>query len=181
MTQLDGALTLKQRRAKPRQKRDKPVKVARIEPTQEQLDKNRFKSAGMAYRKTPVIDTMLAKEQITSAQYVALNYYREQASAADRSCIKSNIDFSIGTGIQRPMGHQTPQEIETHRIERDLGKLRPIARAIAVDDYSLTEWCLEQHGGNEVLRGKNVVIEPSQKNMKRALLELRYAAGMIVI
>lgn len=163
------------------QRAPKPVKAKRIEPTPEQQAASDFKSAGMAYRRTPVIDTLLAKDKITALQYTALSYYRDQASAADRSPIKSNIDFKARSGNQRSIGYQTPQEIETARIERDLGKLAPIVRAIAVDDLSLSQWCVSQYGGKEVLRGRRVSIEPSAKKLEIALLELKYGAGMIVI
>lgn len=174
------AHTKQRRQNNQRQPRAKPVKEKRIEPTPEQQAKGSFTSAGMAYKRTPVIDTMLAREQITTAQYIALSYYRDQAIAADRSPIKSNIDFTVRSGNQRPIGYMTPQQIETARIEADLGKLRAIVRAIAVDDVSLSQWCVENYGGMDILRGRKFVIEPRRKNMEAALNELISGAEKIV-
>jgi hypothetical protein len=128
-----------------------------------------------------MIDTMLAKQQITAASYIPLNYYRGQAIDADRSPIKSNIDFKGGSGNARPIGYETPQQMETGRIERDLGALRDIVRAIAVDDYSISEWCVKTYGGKEVTRGKRVSIEPRRKHINLSLLELADGASRIKI
>lgn len=181
---LDSAVKIQQdrqqRNQRERKGRAKPPAVVeeinRKPPTPEQLEKNGFQSAGMAYRKTAVIDTMLKRKQITSVEYVALSYYRQQATAADRSAIKSNIDFTVRTGQQMPIGYATPQKIETDRIEADLGKLAAIVRAIAVDDVSISEWCIAKYGGRERLKGRRIVIAATEGQVERALIELKRAA-----
>lgn len=168
------------RKSRPRQKRERPVKIASVGPTSEQQSRNNFQSAGMAYRKTPVIDTLLKRGKITKQQHDALAHYRDQATAADRSPIKSNIDFTVRTGgNSRPIGYETPQQTETKLIEAGLGRLQPLARAIAVDDVTISEWCVAQYGGREVRRGKRVSIEPSRSHVEAALYELRDIAGRI--
>lgn len=176
-----------------RQPRAKPVKEKRAEmvgPTPEAEHRGEYceefvhhhesGTKTKAVKRTAVIDTMLSREQITTAHYIALSYYRGQAIAADRSPIKSNIDFTVRSGNPRPLGYKTPQQIETDRIEADLGKLRAIVRAVAVNDVSLSQWCVDNYGGKEVLRGRKVVIEPSRKNMEAALKELISGAEKIV-
>lgn len=181
---LDGAVALTKRqqkllkRSRPRQKREKAVKLTAVEPTPEQQAKNNFVGAGMAKRTKPVIDTLKEQDRITAIEWTALSYYADQAIAADKSPIKSNIDFKARTGNQRPIGYQTPQEIETERIEADLRNLRDIVRAVCVDNLSLSEWCVKTKGGRE----KNGRIVPKcDQHVSLALIDLRYAAGMIVI
>lgn len=177
---LDSAVKIQQQRQQRNQRDPKPEKAKRFEVLPEQAEKNEFKSAGMAYRKTPVIDTMLKREQINASEYIALSYYRDQATHADRSAIKSNIDFTVRSGNQRPIGYATPQQIETARIERDLGQLQPIARAIAVNDYSISEWCIEKHGGRERMQGKRIIIVPkTDRHTELAAQDLRMAAHRI--
>ena len=175
----------KNRRQRAREKKDKPEKTKSDppqRPTAEQIEKNGFYSAKMSYRKIPVIDTMLKRGQLTTLEHTALGYYREQATAADKSPIKSNIDFSVKAGGSGPMLAMSPQSIETGRIERSLGALQPIARAIAVDDVSISQWCTEKSGGREKLVGKAVVIVPRRaESVSEALEELKDAARRIVI
>ena len=74
--------------------------------------------------------------------------------------------------------------LETGRIERDLGQLVDIARAVAVDDKSLSQWCIDKHGGRERYdgNGRFVAIVPicEKRHMEIARLELRMAARRIV-
>jgi hypothetical protein len=143
-----------------------------------------FHSAGMAYKRVPVIDTMLTRGQITDRQYVALAYYRDQASLADRSPLKSCIDFSVNGGDSHPSAALASAMLETARIERDMGSVWQLARAVAVDDVSLTEWCIKHDGGRKRYNDKGRVIAfvpTSGKNaVPLALVELKTAAGRIV-
>lgn len=179
---VDNLVKMQRDRQQNNQREPRPVKVKRIEPTPEQAARSDFKSAGMAYKKTPVIETMLKRGQITTAEYISLSYYRDQATAADRSPIKSNIDFAVRSGNARPIGYSTPQEIETARIEHDLGQLQAIARAIAVDDQSVSEWCIAKHGGRERMQGRAIVLVPrTEKHTRLAVQDLKMAAHRIVI
>lgn len=162
----------------------KPKVDNRIAPTAEQMGRAEYHSAGMAYKRVPVIDTMLARDQITPQEYLLLSYYRDQASLADRSPLKSCIDFSVTGGDTAPSAALTSALLETARIERDMQSLWPLARAVAVDDVSLTEWCIRQHGGRERYDGKGkfiAVVPVGEKNVVgMALMELRMAARRIV-
>lgn len=167
----------------------------RISPTPETMARGDFESAGMAYRRIAVIDTMYKRGQINERQHAALGYYRDTASTADDDAKRMSVmapekamggggsSYSVGGYI--PVDYcESPATLETARIERDLGNLREIARAIAVDDMSLTEWCIRQYGGRERYDGggRFIAVVPNfeRKAMETALLELKYAAGRIV-
>lgn len=166
-------------------KRKRKVKIDdRIAPTPEQQKRADYHSAGMAYKRIPVIDTMLNRGQLTDKEHLALSYYRDQASLADRSPLKSCIDFSVSGGDCHPSAALTSALLETSRIERDMGSVWPIARAVAVNDKSLTEWCIEQHGGRERYgpKGNFISVVPIREKsvIGMALLELKMAARRIV-
>ncbi len=177
-----------------------PPKVKKIEPTPEREARNHFRSAGMARKLVPVIDTLRnkgAKEEedgipkeerqgLTQSEWEALNYYRDQASLADKSPVRSCCDNS-------PRGGHGPGVaiisalIETGRLERDMGQLMDIARAVAVDDVSLSEWAIAKHGGTERWgkdkKGEDIVIAiiPRGRNsIAMARMELRMAAHRIL-
>lgn len=154
----------------------------RTPPTPEQMARGEFRSAGMAYKRVPVIETMLSRGQLNEREYIALSYYRDQASLADRSPLKSCIDFSVSGGDNHPSAALASAMLETARMERDMGSVWPIARAVAVDDVSLTQWCIDEYGGRERYKdSKCIAIVPITDNaVSIALLELKMAAGRIV-
>ena len=155
----------------------------RFPPTVEALRHGDYSSAGMAYRRIPIIDTMLERGQITEQQHISLGYYRDQAStcsASPRSC----LDRSVRTGDRGPSMATLSATLETARIERALGPLRDIARAIAVQDISLSQWCISQYGGRERYgpSGNFIAIVPNfeRRAMKLATDQIREAARRIV-
>ena len=152
-------------------------------PTPEQAGRAEYRRAGLSYRKVPVIDTMRDRGQLTDSEHRALTHYRDQAHLAERSPIKSCLDQRVGGGdIELPAAIVSAM-LATGRIERDLGSLLQIARSVAVDDISLTQWCVDRHGGRERYdrRGRFVAIVPvgERKVMELALLDLRMAARRI--
>lgn len=154
-------------------------------PTEEQLGRSEFRRANHGhYRKIPVIDTMLARDQITPQEHALLGYYRDMASLADKSPLKSCIDFSVKGGDIGPSAAITSAILETARIERDLGSLRELARAVAVDDKSIDEWCIAKYGGRERYngRGEFIAIVPNNEDhvTSMTLMELKMAARRIV-
>lgn len=178
-----------------KKKARKMVGDGRIAPTGEQLATGDFVSAGMAFCRTPVIDTMLKRGQISEREYLALGYYRDQASQAEddakRMSVMAPEKAMGGGGKGHPVGGYIPADycdspatLETARIERDLGILAPIANAIAVQDTSLSQWCIDQYGGRERYDGKGrfVAMVPNfeKRALATALLELKFAAARIV-
>ena len=159
-------------------------------PPPEQLAKGEFAQggklatgtndrAGLAYRRVPVIDTLRAEHKLTQRQYDGLSRYRTVAVDADRSPIPSCIDFSVrGSGEGLPhFGVRI--NIELGRLEGELHNLVHIARAVAVEDETLSAWAVRHSGGKERLRGAVVAIEPSAKAYKRAWMDLRFAGDLL--
>lgn len=170
-----------------RKKRPDPIQV--VEPTPELMGKGQFRRANMAFRRTPVIDTLLETGKLSHAQYAALAYYRNQACQAEDDYKRSSTlapervmggGGSTGSGIPIVF---TAAIAETSRIERDLGSLLDIARAVAVEDKSLSQWCIEKHGGRERYNGSGVFVAivpaGNKDNIGIALMELKFAAGRI--
>ena len=135
-------------------------------------------------RLVPPIDTLLANDKITEDEHRALTYYRDQADMANLSPLKDSLNKSVsGGGGQGLSAAVTSAILATARIERDMGQLSDIARAVAVDDLSLNQWCIRKHGGRERYdsKGRFVCIVPVRevKNVKIATMELRMAAHRI--
>jgi hypothetical protein len=204
--------------AKSRNKRKAAPATPENAPTPEQQAKGEFiqggnlatasnERAGLAYRRKAVIDVLRDEHKLTQRQYDGLARYRTVAVAADRSELRSCIDFSVrGSGEDR--GHfgirmnveleklelhlLGPRKVRTEttlsvlaevtenavalgNMERELRNLLPIARAVAVEDVTLTAWAVSRSGGKERLRGAVVAIEPSAKAFKDAWLDIRMA------
>ena len=166
--------------AKPRKKRKVRIEPDAMRPTPEREGRNDFQSAGMARKLVPEIERLHAKGLLTDSEFAALAYYRDQASLADKSPVRSCINFE-------PRGGHGPgvailsASIETGRIERDMGELWRIARAVAVDDMSLSQWCVQVHGGRErTHEGKVIAIVPPDKTVALARKQLRMASHKIV-
>lgn len=153
----------------------KPSAPLYAEPTPEQAAAGAFHRELGVYRRTPVIDTLFAEHKLTQRQYDGLSRYRTVAVDADRSPLRSCIDFSVrgnGEGLA-PFGVRV--NIELGRLETELRGLVHIARSVAVDDETLSSWAVRHSGGTERLRGGVVSIEPSAKAFKRAWMDLRMA------
>ena len=141
-----------------RRKKRSQVVAQFVRPTAQREAHNDFRSAGVAFRVVPAIDTLLKAGKLDQAEFDALEYYREQAHKAEDDLARCGslapermMGGGRSTGGSRiPVGLlATPAILECARLERELGTLRDIARAVAVDDWSLTRWCIERHGGRE--------------------------------
>lgn len=169
-----------------RRSKAKPVKDARIMPTGERLQHGAVVSAGMAHRFVPVIDTLRDGGRITDREHAALAFYRNQADLAERSPVKSCLDFGVsgGGGDIHLSASVVSALLVVSRIDRDLGSLCDLVKAIAVNDWSLTRWCCERFGARERRDGSGAFVAMVPLGEKRAvataLLELRNAAGLII-
>lgn len=172
--------------SKAAKKKAKAAKLsAAISPTQETMGQADFVYFQGRYRRVPVIDTLLTRGQINDSEYRALAHYRDQTALAERSPLKSCLDQRAGSKSDCELSAAVVSAIlTTARIERDLGSLAPIARAVAVDDKSLSQWCVDRFGGRERLdpQGKCIAIVPvrEKETMRMANMELRMAAHRIV-
>jgi len=180
---LSKAVSFQQKRERERQQGHqrqpkRPVKIRAVEPTPERQDKNDTRPAGRATQIKPVIETLFASERITTAEYVALNYYSEQANAAERSPIKSNLDKTPASGRDRPMSLVCPYKEATERMERQMLFASRTARAICVENYSLSAWAVNVFGGRE---HKGRIVPRKDWHVQELLTELKAAAKRIVI
>jgi hypothetical protein len=166
----------------PRKKR-KPVVEDRIGPTPEREARNPSLRIGAARRLIPMIDILAERGDLTAKQHHALAYYRDQASLADRSPVRSCCDTSVGGGGNGPGVAIMSAALETARLEKKMGPLWKIARAIAVDDWSLSRWCVERYGGRERYdkNGRLVAIVPLREveSLKEARAEIKSAANKL--
>lgn len=168
-------------------KRTKSVEARFLRPTDERTAHNDFQDAGAARRVTPVIDTLLRQQRITEGEYIALRRYRDQADICNRSETRDSCDFSIGGGDGHgPGASVVSAKLEVSRMDKLIGNLRPVVRAVAVDDMSLKDWAISQFGGREkTKRGKVVEIVPRGTNNGSANIdfgrwELKFAARRLM-
>lgn len=132
-------------------------------PTPEREAANDFRSVGMARQVVPVIVRLHEDGVLNRSEFEALAYYRDQASLADRSPVRSCIDFSPRGGHGPGVAIMSARG-ETERMERGMGPLRHLCRAVAVDDVKLEHWAAAR-----------------SEEFGIALLELKYAAGGIIL
>ncbi len=164
----------------PRKSKAKRRPVAEYaEPTPEQMATGAFHRELVTYRRTPVIKTLHATGKLSARQYAALHRYADIANLADRSELRSCIDFSVkgnGDGAN-PFGIRT--NIELGRLERALGALQPIAHAVAVRDVTLAQWAMQRAGSvmRDKTLGERIItwFEPRRKAAKVTLIEIRMA------
>ena len=127
-----------------RKKRADPVTIA--EPTPEQQARasyDREIQTGMAaapYRRVPAITELRCNGILSQRQYDGLDRYRGLAIAAEKSELRSCLDFSpCGNGEgQAPFGVRVSHELGW--LERELHGLLNIARAVAVEDLTLDQY-----------------------------------------
>ena len=170
------------RKAKGNQRQHKTPKrklVAAL-PTPERQDKNDTRPAGMATQIKPVIETLYGSNppRLTTAEYVALNYYSEKANAAEKSPIKSNLDKTPASGRDRPISLICPYKEATDHMERQMGFASRTARAICVENYSLSAWAVNVFGGRE---HKGRIVPRRDWHVAELLTELKAAAKRVVI
>ncbi len=163
--------------AKAKRKR-KPV-AEYAEPTPEQLARGDFHRELVTYRRTPTIKTLLAEHKLTQRQFNGLARYADIANLADRSELRSCIDFSPkGNGDGLPH-FGVRMNIELGRLERALGALQPIAHAVAVRDVTLAQWAIQRAGSvmRDKTLGQKIItwFEPRRKAAKIAWMDIRMA------
>lgn len=161
------------RKTRKKQDRKVPRAIDRfVRPTEHREAHNDFRSAGAAVRVVPVIVRLHEQQVLNDREFQALAYYRDQASLAEKSPVRSCIDFSPKGG-HGPGVAIVSAQIETWRIERSMGQLAPLCRAVCVDDMKLEHWI--QHKV-----GQSADKDRLKHEIGIAALELKYAAGGIV-
>lgn len=141
-----------------------------------------------AYRRIPVIDTLIAQGKLSARQHAALARYRDIAQAEDRSYRRDSLDAAMhgggGGNPGLPPGMASLKLWQTWGselawLERELGAMLAIARAVAVDDMTLAQWAMRQSGAIERSRqgprGTVTWFEPRRIAAKHALADIRMA------
>ena len=157
-----------------RKKRAEPITIA--EPTPEQQAKGVFLRLTIAYRRIPVIDTMAQTGKLSRRQFDGLARYRDVAIAEERSPIRDSLDKALhGRGGSDGAGHiRTAYELV--RLEDALGSLYSVARAIAVDDTTVSQWAARR-GANSDGTAKRCELDAAMLEIKMAGERLAAAIG----
>jgi hypothetical protein len=177
------------RKSKPKDDKDPPV-----EPTREQIaafrledivDHDRGKSIviAKAYRRRPMIDTLLAQDILSHDEHKALKHYRHHADMADRSPVRDSLNLTRGGSGLGPGLAVLNAEWIAAQCERAAGSLADILRAVVVDDVSLAQWAIRIGGAVErsYMRGGTPVVElrPRDNALASARLDIRMAARRV--
>lgn len=145
-----------------------------LRPTPERTAQNDFRTVGMAMQLVPPIVRLHEQGLINDTEFKALAYYRDQAGLADKSPVKSCLDWTPKGGHGPGIAIISAQR-ETWRLENNMGGLWAMCRAICVDDVTVEGWCLHKHGS----AGPDSV-EADPHDVAMAIMMLRYAAGGII-
>jgi hypothetical protein len=154
-------------------------------PAAEQMEHGDFERViipmhGIRWRRVPVIVTLADQGKLSERQFTGLARYRDVGIACERSPVRDSCDFSVkGNGEGLPPAALRALT-EMGWLERQLGALRTIAYAIAIEDVTLSEWAIRQ--GGSVMRSrqgpKDKIIrwfEPKRQLHKLALVDIRMA------
>lgn len=163
--------------AKRKKKTRRPIEFVR--PTGERETYSEFRSAGPAVKVIEPIETLHSTGKLTARQFKGLARYADVASAAQRSEIKCNIDFSIpGNGEGLPhFGVRMRSELEW--LENSLGPLKAIAFAVCVDLKSVSQWAMEQTGAKQRWRGPVTWFEPRRRALNEAMEDIQSAGDRL--
>jgi hypothetical protein len=155
-----------------------------MKPTDEREGKNTFRSAGMARKVRPPIDVLLDQGHLSPEQHEALALYAEQAHLADKSPTRDSCDFSVRGGSGDISLAIVSARIQTALMENRMAQFVSIGRAIARDEMTIAQYCVERFGGRERYdkRGRFVAIVPKREKVvtKEARGELRKAANELL-
>lgn len=171
-----------------------------IEPTPEQARRSAFQIAdivdkvkgnvtvtiGKAYCRVPMIDTLHGQGLFSEDEYKALKHYQHHAIIAEKSPLKDSLAnlMRISSGSGNGPTINTLNAIRVRDdVERAVGSLVDILRAVVVDDVSLSQWCIA-HGHSaekcrERKKGRVCAIEPTERALRIAQLEMKIAAGRV--
>lgn len=132
---------------------------------------------GKAFRRKPMIDTLAAAGVFSDAEFKALTHYRRHADIADRSPLRDSLNMQRygGTGTGPTIEMLNAVRVRDD-VERAVGTLLDIFRAVVVDDVSLSQWAIAKWGSVEKVKRGKTVIEPKPGKVSIARLEIQMAA-----
>jgi hypothetical protein len=134
---------------------------------------------GKAYRRKPMIDTLLAQNILTHDEHRALRHYRHHADIADRSPVRDSLCTQRNGGGNGP----TVTLLNAIRVradcERAAGSLSGILQAVVIYDLSLSQYAMIRAGAVEQRRKGKSTLEPRRGALEIAKLEIRMAARRV--
>ena len=159
-------------------------RVDLVAPTDEQMAQGIFVRAKLAYRRLPVIDVMYNAGHLTERQYAALCHYRNMAIAQDFSPARCTLDRTPRGGGGGMPPYILRAILEVSRIDKTIGPLCDIVRAVAVQEQTVSQWAMAKYGSvmrqRESKSGKMVTwFEPRSAAHKNAMDDLRTAGNKI--
>lgn len=139
---------------------------------------------GKAYRRKPMIEVLHAAGLFTDAELKALKHYRHHAELVERSPLRDSLAFGIpGRNGNGPTITHLNASFLVGQIERAVGSLTDILRAVAVDDSSLSQWAMKRSGSVEKRRQHRgqwrTTFEPKPYALAIAKLEMKIAAQRV--
>lgn len=168
-------------------KRTESVVDRFVRPTEAREAHNDFRSMGPAVRAIPPIETLYEDGKLSAKQFEALGRYSDIAHAAERSEVKSNIDFTIyGSGEGMPhFGVRKNLELAALNKALEHDNLRQTVKAICVREISLSRWAMERSGSvmrERLSKGEKIVrwYEPKRIALMIARAELQAGADKLV-
>lgn len=156
----------------------------RLEDITDKRDGGGTINIGKAYRRRPMIVTLLASEVLDHDEYKALAHYRHHADMADRSPIRDSLNVTRGgSGLGPGLAVLNAIRVRDD-CERAAGSLVDILRAVVVDDVSLAQWAIRIGGSMErsyTRQGGCVVTElrPRDNALASARLDIKMAARRV--
>lgn len=177
-------------RAKRREDRRKRVEMGTCAPTQEAMRHGDFERAAIAYRRRPVIDVLFERGVLNARQYAAMWRYRDLFDMLDQSETRDSCDKLTdpmrggGGSAEAKMDKMIDGGWGLQWLDRELGSLVHIARAVIGRDMSLSQWAIEQGGAKErrvYVSGKLVAtyVEAKTLALKNATVDIRFAGDRI--
>jgi hypothetical protein len=160
-----------------RKKRADPI----AEPTPEQFGKGAFSRLTMAYRRIPVIDTMVSTGKLSRRQFDGLARYREIAGQEDRSPMRDSLDKALhgrSEGLGIPLSAMRATH-ELDRLESALGPTLHYARAIAVDDRTVSQVAISIWGGREKTANGSTFIVPRGNYAQEIMAQVHKAGDLL--
>lgn len=169
-----------------RRKKQARAVVDLAAPTPEQFERGAYERATLAYRRVPVIETLRTTGKLNQRQFDGLARYRDIGIKCERSEIMDSCQRLLhvaGNDGDGPSHSSVRALIELGWLERELRALRDIARAIAIEDMTVSAWAMKI--GGSVMRERTVhgatirTYEPRRKFMDSAMIEIRSAGDWL--
>ena len=125
-----------------------------LEPTPEQFQRSEYalvsitergQVTGAGFRKVRELERLFSDDVISPSEFAALHRYRLYADMADKSPLRDSLDRHMpqgGSGEIPP--YILDAKFRTGAVEKALGQLCDMTRAIIVDDLSVVDWVIDR-------------------------------------